>query len=363
MRLLLVLQVLPAAGLNQPQMGPVLVPGVLRERDPAPAALTMQTWAGLKEAMDNIGSQVRQVLMVRNDLAMLQEDLRKQEATWLQGEEELEREVAQLQAQSQQLRAEVDQGAVVDAEVKSLEKHIAEEKEKIYTSQQLFGYEAARAQMESGRLQNRADELVKRLEEVKTEGMREVHTSQDAEVEATEKKAALQREAARLKDRVSDEAAALQLEESVARDRRRDLYGSINDTRTETEHLRIQLLPPGQLEAQLAAMKAQVELETQRIAQVQIAKLQATAVCDTRLEPVTKAVTAEAIKYSLREAEMTETCDSAQQRRVLVETIIKEACKPPPATSTTPVPGVDALAPEAPAPAPLPVPAGPAGLA
>merc|ERR1740121_2487492 len=102
-RFCLVLPILSVAGLTQPQLGPVLVPGMLKQRDPAPAALTMKTWASLKEAMDSIGSEVREVLLVRSDLAMLQEDLRQQEVTWKRAEEDLERELSSLRARTQQL--------------------------------------------------------------------------------------------------------------------------------------------------------------------------------------------------------------------------------------------------------------------
>merc|ERR1719201_598153 len=59
---------------------------------PMPEATTMKTWSFLKESMLSIGDQVKQIMEVRNDMAMLQQDLGLQEKLWHQAETELNQE-------------------------------------------------------------------------------------------------------------------------------------------------------------------------------------------------------------------------------------------------------------------------------
>lgn len=307
-------------------MGPVLVPGVLKDRDPEPAALTMKTWASLKEAMDSIGSQVRQVLQVRGDLAMLQDDLRQQEVTWHTGEQDLVREVAELEAQEQRLRKEVQEGAVINHEVASLRVQLLAEKEQSYTATQLFSHDAALAHHDEAFLEDRVKELRARLEEAKREGMVEQEKAQEAEAEAADRASAMEQEAAELVDRALDEAKTLQLEESEARDIFGGLRAQTVDVVGATKQLESRLMPPGQLKAQVNAMAAHVENATKAIAQVQLAKLQADADCEARTQTADNALQAELAKLKHRSVETSEVCDSANQRRVLVDTLVKEAC-------------------------------------
>merc|ERR1719456_484253 len=66
---------------------------------PMPEATTMKTWSFLKESMLKIGDQVRQIMQVRNDMAMLQQDLTMQEKLWKQAEIELKQENAKLKGE------------------------------------------------------------------------------------------------------------------------------------------------------------------------------------------------------------------------------------------------------------------------
>jgi len=315
-----------AAAVSQPQLGPVLMPGMLKDRDPAPAALTMKTWASLKEAIDSIGTQVRQVLQVRGDLSMLQDDLRQQEATWQRAEEDLEREIVELEEHARQLQLETDQGASVEHEAELLENQMLEEQERMRTSAQLFAYEEERQKQEERRLEVRAGQLRSRLAQVQAQASAEVQKSRDLDNEAAQATAASEREAAKLVDAALDEASMLKLEERVAGDRSHDLRAQIVAVQTSIQHLNMRLIPPPQLKAQVNAMRAQVELETKAIADVQVDKLQAEAACEARMEKIRAVLSAEEEKRSKRHGEMTEVCDNAMQQKALLETVFKEAC-------------------------------------
>lgn len=353
----LLLPISPAVGLTQPQMGPVLVPGVLRQRDPSPAALTMQTWAGLKEAMDSIGGEVQQVLLVRQDLAMLQEDLRQQEEVWRQAEEDLSRQIEALQAHADQLQAEVDKGSPIGPIVTALQKQVDDEKERADTSKKLFEHEAMLAGLEEQQLQIRHGQLQARLEGARSRAEAEAEVARREEADEAESEAALQREVSRLKDRAVDEASALNTERSLAQDRCDLLRRDIEDAKTTIEHLEVRLVPPSLLEARVAAMEAQVQLETRQLSEVLAAKEQAATECDARSAQVREAHKAEKAKALQRHVEMVETCDTAEQKNVLLKSIVTEACAPlstTPIATTSPLPPSSTLGFASPAPAPVP---------
>merc|ERR1719352_2187554 len=77
--------------------------GVAVLMKPMPEATTMKTWSFLKESMSKIGDQVRNILAVRKDMAMLQDDLVRQEKLWKQAELELKQENAELRGVTTEL--------------------------------------------------------------------------------------------------------------------------------------------------------------------------------------------------------------------------------------------------------------------
>lgn len=360
--LLLALAAPPVAGLSQPQMeaqlGPVLLPGMLRQRALAPAALTMKTWASLKEAIDSIGSEVQEVLLVRNDLAMLQGDLRDQEATWHRAEEDLVRQIEGLQGRAQALKSEVTDGFPIGNEVKALQRQVDAERERAKTSKKLFDHEVMLADLEEKELWTRREELKVKFVQARSSAVTNMDAARREEADEAEFEAALQREVARLQDRAADEETALTAEKNVASERNEGLRRDIEDAKSQLQHLEARLLPPAQLQAQVAAMRAQVELEVRALAEVQTAKEQVAAECDARSADVQEAWRAEKAKALRRHAEMQETCDTAEQKEALLDIIVKEACAPPSstfATTTSQLPSSTlGIEPAAPAPAPMP---------
>jgi len=70
----------------------------------------MKTWSYLKESMSKIGDQVKKIFAVREDMAMLQEDLVRQEKMWQQAEMELKQENSKLRGEITQLEIQVKEG-------------------------------------------------------------------------------------------------------------------------------------------------------------------------------------------------------------------------------------------------------------
>merc|ERR1719401_355767 len=95
---------------------------------PLPEATTMKTWSFLKESMMKIGDQVREIMAVRKDMAMLQSDLSMQENLWHNAEIELKQENAKLKAEVARLTEQVKQGANIEGELVKAKQSLAQEK-------------------------------------------------------------------------------------------------------------------------------------------------------------------------------------------------------------------------------------------
>merc|ERR1719410_3039381 len=117
------------------------------------------------------------------------------------------------------------------------------------------------------------------------------------------------------------------------------------------------------MEAQVAAMNAQVELETKAIAEVQAAKLEEDAECHTRSKEVEDVLKSETKKATQRAGELAEICDTAEQRKALLGGMVNATCSQVP---PEPEPQLTTMEPVVPddeqRPVPAPAPGdGPAG--
>lgn len=325
-------------------------------------ALTINSWADLKNTMDSIGSEVQEVLTVRNDITMLQEDLLTQEQTWHKAEMDLQGQVDMIKAKALRIHGEAVAGASIVGRVHELKEGIALESQKAAAAKKLYEYDAQTAAVNQAHLENRIDELRRRLAEVRAVGGRRLEEARFAAQNTTNETMRLERQATRLLDEARDEGQALRLEQSIASDKVRDIHNRMQSIHVTMTGLRSQLLAPGQMDAQIEAMKDRVDRETEAMVEVTTAKEQQKQECAARTKTVMDALLAEQNKAAERNAEMSQVCDAATQRRTLLEAVVKEACEQVPEDAISlqaPVALPATLAPEEVLPPPAPAP-GPA---
>merc|ERR1719352_1492716 len=101
--------------------------GVAVLMKPMPEATTMKTWSYLKESMSKIGDQVKKIFAVREDMAMLQEDLVRQEKMWQQAEMELKQENSKLSGEITQLEIQVKEGEPIKRQLMKAKQKLEEE--------------------------------------------------------------------------------------------------------------------------------------------------------------------------------------------------------------------------------------------
>merc|ERR1719183_3157427 len=78
--------------------------------------------------MTKIGDEVREIMSVRKDMAMLQQDLSNQEHLWHNAEIDLKQENAKLKGEGMRLQQQVKQGAKVKSELISAKQALEEAK-------------------------------------------------------------------------------------------------------------------------------------------------------------------------------------------------------------------------------------------
>jgi len=126
---------------------------------PMPEATTMKTWSFLKESMMKIGDQVKQIMQVRNDMAMLQEHLTSQEKLWKQAEIEMKQENAKMRAEVESLKTQVKVGAAINGELLKVKQALEDEKRRTQDLNNQADMQEEQWQLQLQFLQNRKNNV------------------------------------------------------------------------------------------------------------------------------------------------------------------------------------------------------------
>lgn len=301
---------------------------------PPREAVTMKTWASLKEAMDKIGSEVRQVLLVRSDIAMLQEDLHGQEELWRKAEADLNSELDALRVRAGRVKQKVDEGAHIRLEVKGLQERIKAEQGEAYRLKLEFEHARDEAALDERRLGARLFTLRQQLETAEAERKKEVEAALREEASAKETTSDLERQLAQLRDHLSELKAQQEVEENSGAARTRSFRGQLADAKATLSRLRSQVVPKSQVEAQVAFMRHQLDQETKQMVQVQTAQTQLAAACDERLQQAKQAVAEARRQAGARRQEMLPVCDAARQQQRLLQSMVAQSCGSAPSPAT-----------------------------
>jgi len=323
----------PPLGLRGPQQQAPCAPSAA----PVPEdALTLSKWAGLKAAIDRVAGQVRQVLLVRTDMAMLQEDLTRQEDTWHKAEADLEQEIAKLSAQASLLQQEVNAGAHIYDDVKHLKDNITAQQDLTSAAKTFFEHDREKAKLEEGRLSDRLGQLRKYQAEANATGTAAIQRARDGELRASEQLSELERIAGKAKYRLADEQSSLRTEQAEAIAREKELTSQLANLNVTVVHMVEQVQPQSQQVSRLAAIRARLKQETMAIVKVETESVQIESMCKVKVETVQQALVAEQAKARSRHDEMVPVCNSATQKNVLLQQLLITACGP--SVETAPAP-------------------------
>lgn len=313
---------------------------------PSGDAITLAKWAGLKAAIDQVASQVKQVLLVRTDMAMMQEDLDTQEQVWHKAQADLEKEIAQLGAQVGLLQQQVGDGAHIYDDVKHLRGNITEQQDLTARAKALYEHDREKAKLEKERLSDRFDQLREHQAEANETGVVAIQRARDGELRATEELSRLERAAGEAKYRLVDEQSALKREQAEAIAREKELTSQLANLNMTVLHMEQQVIPKSQQASQLQTLQARLQQETAAIVQVETEAVQIEAQCKVKVETVQNALVDEQAKANSRHAEMVPVCNAATEKHIILQQLLMNACgtssdvAPAPAAAMAPAPAL-----------------------
>lgn len=286
----------------------------------------MNSWLALKGSLEKIATQVQQVLLVRSDISMLQEDLATQEKLWHDAEAELNGQINSLGLRARLLGQEVAEGEHIHAEVAGLEKSLRQQLDANSAEEASYKFEEAQADLEVNRLKERVDQLKQFQSQARMQGQAEVQKARNGELAARLKAAQLQQALNLEKDKLSDTETKLKQETASWTAIVKEAANHLETLNSTADHLENQLIPKEQVEMQLASMKAQLEEETKAIVKVQEQAVAEAAECRRRWETIEDTRLAEQEKADLRRKEMLPICNSANQEFGLLEKMLADMC-------------------------------------
>lgn len=321
----------PPLGLRGAPPGtPASPPGAAAAASPAATtsgdAITLSKWAGLKAAIDRVASQVRQVLLVRTDMAMLQEDLTTQEAVWHKAEADLANEIALLSAQANLLQEQVNEGAHVYDDVKHLRENITDQHDMTSRAEVLYEHDAEKAKLERGRLEERLAQLEEYQAKANKTGAAAIQRARDGELQASEEMSRLERAAGEAKYRLADQMLRLRTEQAEAIAKEKELRAQLANLNTTALHMEEQMKPAAQQASELAAIEARLKQETLAIVQVQTEAVQVEANCKVKVTTVQSALAQERAKAQSRHEEMVPVCNAASQKNIVLQQLLVASC-------------------------------------
>lgn len=315
----------------------------------APAdAVTMNSWAYLKESMEKVHDQVSDIMLVRNDIDSIRGDLKKQLDIWHEAELELNQENQRLQYELKRQEAEYHSlNDPLEILHDKLQVGIADEKRHAFGLQQELVQQGKEIWVEHSLLSVRSKNLTTRLESVGYQAVFDNQKVHDRELQLMTDGAALTLKGTELKDRLVDGQKELVLDQIAVKHEWSSLAQQTVDMHLGLERLKQHIYASkgevdgnGQLKASL---QAQLQTSTQELLQLQQEHNQAFMLCARDVQELQQVVQVEEARYASRRQEAFQLCNPVQQQHsVLLQWISQCTGKPVPPDVSVGVIDVDA---------------------
>lgn len=336
---------------------------------PMPEATTMKTWSFLKESMVKIGEQVQQIMQVRNDMAMLQQDLSLQEKLWHQAEVELKQENAKLRGQVEDFKKQVRVGSKVKGELMKVKQSLEEEKRSATDLLNEEEMQKKKWQLMVGALQNRKMNVTALHKKVNETASLEISKAEAVHLQLMKDGVTLKIALGNMKGEIKQGQDTMQFEESKALAEQAELQRQIDAMQQGLKRIQAKIKPPGFYDAEQLQLAQGLQQETATILQLQSEHQKVVTECNKEIQEQDAIKCSEKGKLSSRLAEKTQFCNAIQvQNQVLKQEVVKcgllAGVGQRPAVATPMPPGLappvamrddEIFARQAPAPAPAPM--------
>lgn len=289
-------------------------------------AVTMKSWANLKGSMDKISDQVRQILFVRNDLSMMQDDLTTQERLWKEAEVQMSKENVELKAKMEALKREVHSQATLQSQVRQLQASLAQARAEDAAAKKQLATDEARAAMETARLRAHEQALFADFAKLNDTIIKEEQAANERKSQVKADGTVLKRKVDELQDLLTRAQAELTLGKQQDAAKTLDMQHQIEQMKGGLARMKGEVVPRGQLDAETERLRAQLQQETLTILKVQQDGAQMQAACEaekTRREEVSRA---EQVKADDRVQQKNQYCDAVNGQNGVLSQMVA-ACQ------------------------------------
>lgn len=291
---------------------------------PADAA-TMKTWVFLKESMQKLRGEVQQVMLVKDDMAEMKDDLKEQEGLWAQAEKDLTAENAKLASDLATLREQVH-GNPIAMEVAAAKGVLA--REKIKSTQLFKKLEADEAGRDLTRSfwKERAANLTKQVEHLNATDQAELGRQHEIQLQLETDTVALRLKSSELSDRLKSGMDAYQMAQRQANLKKGELEKQLMAMRQALARVQTQLHQTSQEMQQQQLAKAQADVDKMTAEMVQLAQTQSevAASCSTEKSKRYEVACAERDKTQKRQEETRQLCQPVKGQQSALQMLLSE---------------------------------------
>jgi len=291
---------------------------------PMPEATTMKTWSFLKESMVKIGDQVRQIMSVRDDMAMLQKDLSLQEKLWHQAEITLKQENAKVRGEVMDLKGKVKVGSKVKGELMKVKQSLEEEKRRGTDLDNEEDMQNKKWQLELEFLRNRKNNVTALHKKVNETASLEISRVEAVQLQLQKDAVTLRLASGNMQDQKKNGQEKMQFEESKAIAEHAELQRQINAMEQGLKRIQGKLKAKNFFDAEELTLKTGLRQETDTILNLQSEHQQIVTECNKEMQEQDAIKCSEKGKLSSRLAEKTQFCNAIQvQNEVLKQDVVK----------------------------------------
>eukprot|EP00927_Polykrikos_kofoidii_P013065 TRINITY_DN15682_c1_g2_i2.p1 TRINITY_DN15682_c1_g2~~TRINITY_DN15682_c1_g2_i2.p1 ORF type:complete len:372 (-),score=130.89 TRINITY_DN15682_c1_g2_i2:198-1313(-) len=278
---------------------------------PPPDSVTMKTWLFLKESMGKLRDEVRQIMLVRDDMAAMKEDLKTQEGMWRQAEKEQILENHKLAAEVQALRNEAIAGRNVKSEVQALRLGIEAERLKAKETKSAALQEELSRDHERTFYARRKEELNAKLRELNRTAEADIARAHQRQLDLQTDSVALTLRSTELHSKLNSGMQELVVDQQQATAKKDELYRQLDGLREGLARVQGQLQlsgTPEQQKAKLLEVQTKLDQEVAEMVTVKQEHNQVLANCANVNIQQKDVLRSERVKAQKRHRESIEFC-------------------------------------------------------
>lgn len=296
----------------------------------SPEAASFDNFASLASDMDTIKDQVREINVVKQDVALMDHDLFVQERLWHQMETQLVDENNQLREKVRHMEAQITLGADVNGDVQMLKQSVKQaEREQALHRQQL---DVAKKQWAAEELflEAKKNKWYKWLQVVTDQANNQVHAAKEKQEQLQGDAGVLRLKVAELTDQGQTVEKQLAVKSQVRDVESAELHSKLTDMvrglHMMTEQISNQR-SQGITEVARAELQQQLKTETDELLRLQSLQGQTANQCLHAVMKRQQILRDEQTKLQARKLETTRFCGPVQAQRDVLQQWIHE-CEP-----------------------------------